>query len=150
VVTCSNYRRCDAGDDLVRWAGRKATCCRAFDAAVEASVKVKICNLERKAAHLRFADVDNALHIGEVLYGNVGAVARLDFTVIGNEVVRMEKPCEPLGQQILFSSRFANTAGRCDGLLESLGHFQLRGVDEAKEIFGLRLSQTVAVQRKEA
>jgi class 3 adenylate cyclase len=94
-----------------------------------------------------------ALHVGEVPYGNVGAVDRLDFTVIGpavNEVVRMEKLCEPLGQQILFSSRFAEAAGRCDGRLESLGHFQLRGVDEAKEIFGLRLSQTAALQRVEA
>ena len=131
----------------------KATCRRALDAAVEASAKVKIRNLEREVAHVPFADVDIALHVGEVLYGNVGAVDRLDFTVIGpavNEVVRMEKLCEPLGQQILFSSRFAEAAGRCDGSLESLGHFQLRGVDEAKEIFGLRVSQTVALQREEA
>ena len=109
--------------------------------------------MEREAAHLPFADVDIALHVGEVLYGNVGAVDRLDFTVIGpavNEVVRMEKLCEPLGQQILFSSRFAEAAGRCDRRLELLGQFQLRGVDEAKEIFGLRLSQTVALQREEA
>jgi adenylate cyclase len=131
----------------------KATCRRALDAAVEASANLKNRNLEREAAHLPFADVDIALHVGEVLYGNVGAVDRLDFTVIGpavNEVVRMEKLCEPLGQQILFSSRFAEAAGQCDGRLESLGHFQLRGVDEAKEIFGLRLSQTVALQREEA
>jgi adenylate cyclase len=108
------------------------------------SANLKIRNLEREAAHLPFADVDFALHVGEVLYGNVGAVDRLDFTVIGpavNEVVRMEKLCEPLGQHILFSSRFAEAAGRCDGCLESLGHFQLRGVDEAKEIFGLRVSR---------
>src|ERR1700734_3282084 len=131
----------------------KATCRRALDAAVEASTKVKIRNLEREAAHVPFADVDIALHVGEVLYGNVGAVDRLDFTVIGpavNEVVRMAKLCEPLGQPILFSSRFAEAAGRCDGRLESLGYFQLRGVDEAKGIFGLRVSQTVALQREEA
>jgi adenylate cyclase len=131
----------------------RATCRRALDAAVEASANVKNRNLEREAALLPFADVDIALHVGEVLYGNVGAVDRLDFTVIGpavNEVVRMEKLCEPLGQQILFSSRFAEAAGRCDGRLESLGQFHLRGVDEAKEIFGLRLSQTVALQREEA
>jgi adenylate cyclase len=130
----------------------KAVCRRALDAAVEASANLKTRNLEREAADLPFADVDIALHVGEVLYGNVGAVDRLDFTVIGpavNEVVRMEKLCEPLGQQILFSSQFAEAAGRCDGRLESLGHFQLRGVEEAKEIFGLRLSQTVALQRAE-
>jgi adenylate cyclase len=111
----------------------KAACRRALDAAVEASANLKIRNLEREATDLPFADVDIALHVGEVLYGNVGAVDRLDFTVIGpavNEVVRMEKLCEPLGQHILFSSRFAEAAGRCDGRLESLGHFQLRGVDE--------------------
>ena len=88
--------------------------------AVEASANLKVRNLEREAADLPFADVDIALHVGEVLYGNVGAVDRLDFTVIGptvNEVVRMEKLCEPLGQQILFSSRFAEAAGRCDGRL---------------------------------
>ena len=131
----------------------KAACRRALDAAVEASANLKIRNLERVAAGLPFADVDIALHVGEVLYGNVGAVDRLDFTVIGpavNEVVRMEKLCEPLGQPILFSSRFAEAAGRCDGRLASLGHFQLRGVDEAKEIFGLRLSQGAALQSVEA
>jgi hypothetical protein len=37
----------------------KATCRRALDAAVEASAKVKICNLEREAAHVPFADVDS-------------------------------------------------------------------------------------------
>jgi len=131
----------------------KAVCRRALDAAVEVSANLKIRNLEREAAGQPFADADIALHVGEVLYGNVGAVDRLDFTVIGpavNEVVRMEKLCEPLGQQILFSSRFAEAAGRCDGRLESLGQFQLRGVDEAKEIFGLRLSKTAALQRVEA
>ena len=136
----------DEGDE-------KAVCRRALDAAVEASANLRNRNLEREAADLPFADVDIALHVGEVLYGNVGAVDRLDFTVIGpavNEVVRMEKLCEPLGQQILFSSQFAEAAGRCDGRLELLGHFQLRGVDEAKEIFGLRLSQTAALQRVEA
>jgi len=131
----------------------KAACRRALDAAVEASANLKARNLERDAAGLPFADVDIALHVGELLYGNVGAADRLDFTVIGpavNEVVRMEKLCEPLSRQILFSSRFAEAAGRCDGRLESLGQFQLRGVDEAKEIFGLRLSQAAALQLGQA
>jgi class 3 adenylate cyclase len=57
-----------------------------LDDAVEASAKVKIRNWEREAAHVPFADVDIALHVGEVLYGNVGAVDRLDFTVIGPAV----------------------------------------------------------------
>jgi adenylate cyclase len=81
----------------------KAVCRRALDADVDASANLKIRNLEREAADLPFANVDIALHVGEVLYGNVGAVDRPDFTVIGpavNEVVRMEKLCEPLGQPV--------------------------------------------------
>ena len=127
----------------------KVACRRALDAAVEASSNLKARNLEREAAGLPFADVDIALHVGEVLYGNVGAADRLDFTVIGpavNEVVRIEKLCERLNRQILFSSRFAEAAGRCDGRLELLGQFELRGVGEHKEIFGLRLPPTAALQ----
>ncbi len=93
----------------------KAACRRALEAAVEASINLKARNLERDAAGLPFADVDIALYDGEVLYGNVDAADRLDFTVIGpavNEVVRMEKLCEPLNRQILFSSRFADAAVR--------------------------------------
>ena len=154
-VMCSNLSamRCwRRYRSMSRMRGQPAAA-RLADAAVEASANLKIRNLEREAARIPFADVDIALHVGEVLYGNIGAVDRLDFTVIGpavNEVVRMEKLCEPLGQQILFSSRFAEAAGRCDGHLKSLGHFKLRGVDEAEEIFGLRLSQTAALQRVEA
>jgi hypothetical protein len=53
----------------------------------------------------------------------------------------MEKLCDMLDRHLLFSSRFAEAAGRCDGRLESVGYFKLRGVGEPKEIFGLRLSQ---------
>ena len=73
---------------------------------LRASANVKSRNLEREAARIPFADVDIALHVGEVLYGNVGAVDRLDFTVIGpavNEVVRMEKLCERSAASSLFS-----------------------------------------------
>jgi hypothetical protein len=48
--------------------------------------------------------------IGEVLYGNVGATDRLDFTVVGpavNEAARIEALSEPLGRSILVSSEFA-------------------------------------------
>ena len=102
-------------------AGEQAACNHGLDAALEALDNSKSRNLERQAAGLPFAEVDIALHVGEVLYGNVGAADRLDFTVIGpavNEVVRMEKLCDSLGRHLLFSSRFAEFAGRCDGRLE--------------------------------
>jgi adenylate cyclase len=128
-------------------ADEKVACSRGLDAAVEALDNMKSRNLERQAAGAPFAEVDIALHVGEVLYGNVGAADRLDFTVIGpavNEVVRMEKLCDVLGRHLLFSSRFAESAGCCGGRLESLGQFQLRGVSAPKEIFGLRPPQAAA------
>ena len=121
-------------------AGRAETCRRALDAAVEALQKLDALNAARAAAGLPVAAVDLALHIGEVLYGNVGATDRLDFTVIGpavNEVARIEALCEPLGRSALISAEFAAAATGCDSRLEPLGRHALRGVREPKEIFAL-------------
>jgi adenylate cyclase len=121
-------------------ADQQQTCRLALDAAVEAMQALEAGNAERAAAGLPFVSVDLALHVGDVLYGNVGAADRLDFTVIGpavNEVSRIEKLCELLGRKVLMSAQFAKAAGHCDGRLEPMGSFVLRGVGEPKEIFGL-------------
>jgi class 3 adenylate cyclase len=62
------------------------TCRRALDAAAEAMRAVDRLNAARHEAGKPAAAVDLALHLGEVLYGNVGAIDRLDFTVIGPAV----------------------------------------------------------------
>jgi adenylate cyclase len=119
---------------------RAATCRRALDAAEEAMRGLAVLNATRAAAGLPVVTVDLALHVGEVLYGNVGAADRLDFTVVGpavNEVARIEVLCEPLGRAVLTSAEFAAAVEDADSLLESLGHYNLRGVREAKEIFAL-------------
>ena len=121
----------------------REACRQGLEAAVEGLENLRALDDRRLTAGLQPIEVDIALHVGEVLYGNVGAADRLDFTVIGpavNEVVRMEKLCDQLDRHIVFSSEFAKAAGQCDGRLVSLGEFQLRGVAECKEIFGLRLS----------
>ena len=74
-------------------------------------------------------------------YGNVGAVDRLDFTVIGpavNEVARIEALCEPLGCQVLVSTELAAAVGATSRLVP-LGCHALRGVREMQEIYGLDL-----------
>jgi adenylate cyclase len=96
-------------------------------------------NRMRRAAGKRIVAVDLALHLGEVLYGNVGAADRLDFTVIGpavNEVARIETLCEPLGRNVLVSAELAAAAGQ-DCRLVPLGLYSLRGVREARVIYGL-------------
>ena len=76
-----------------------------------------------------------------MLYGNVGAIDRLDFTVIGpavNEVARIELLCEPLGRNVLLSAELAAVAGE-SCRLEPLGRHTLRGLRDAREIYGLDL-----------
>ena len=83
-----------------------------------------------------------------MLYGNVGATDRLDFTVIGpavNEAARIEALCEPLGRAILVSAEFVAAAMDDDSRLEPLGRHALRGVREAKEIFALDLGAAASL-----
>jgi adenylate cyclase len=98
-------------------------------------------NATRRASGKPIASVDLALHLGEVLYGNVGAVDRLDFTVIGpavNEVARIETLCEPLKCKVLISAELA--AAVVDRRrLKPLGYHRLRGVREPREIYRLDL-----------
>ena len=117
------------------------TCRDAIEAAREAMHTLDRINRARAEAGKSIAEVDLALHIGEVLYGNVGAADRLDFTVIGpavNEAARIETLCEPLGRKVLVSAEFAAAAGSCNGL-QPLGHHRLRGVREPRAIYGLDL-----------
>jgi adenylate cyclase len=121
---------------------RTETCRHALDAAIEAMGALDGLMAARRAAGLPAASVDLALHLGEVLYGNVGASDRLDFTVIGpavNEAARIEALCEPLGRPVLVSAEFAGGIEGADSRLEPLGRHTLRGVREPKEIFALGL-----------
>jgi adenylate cyclase len=122
-------------------ATRDETCSRALDAAAEAMEHLDRLNAARQEAGKPIAAVDLALHLGEVLYGNVGAVDRLDFTVIGpavNEVARIETLCEPLGRKVLISAELAAVVGN-RRRLQPLGYHALRGVREPREIYGLDL-----------
>jgi len=85
-------------------------------------------------------DFGLALHLGEVLYGNIGASERLDFTVVGpavNEASRIQALCRPLERNVLISDAFRRAAGDGTCKLESLGFHALRGVREPQELFTL-------------
>jgi len=80
-----------------------------------------------------------ALHVGTVVYGNIGAAQRLDFTVIGpavNLVSRLEAKAKTLNTAIVVSDDFARAYG---GPLISLGHHPLRGLAQQRELFAPRL-----------
>ena len=123
-------------------AGREpAEVCRsALDAADSALARTASFNQRRTAAGLPALDLDIALHLGEVLYGNVGTADRLEFTVIGpavNEASRIEALCRDLGRNLLVSESFHAAATDCRARLVSLGRQQLRGVRDPKEVFAL-------------
>ena len=122
-------------------ATRTQICCRALDAAAEAMRAIDQLNTARREMGKPPAAVDLALHLGDVLYGNVGAVDRLDFTVIGpavNEAARIEALCERLGRRVLVSAELAAVvADKCR--LVPVGYHTLRGIREMREIYGLEL-----------
>jgi adenylate cyclase len=76
-----------------------------------------------------------ALHIGTVIYGNIGAADRLDFTVIGpavNLVSRIESVAKALNLPIVVSDDFARAYGEP---LRPLGRHQLRGLAAPHDLF---------------
>jgi adenylate cyclase len=122
-------------------AAKRETCLKALDAAAEAVRALDRLDAARAEAGKPVVSVDLALHLGEVLYGNIGAVDRLDFTVIGpavNEVARIELLCESLGYAVLVSADLAAAAGD-SRRLQPLGHHPLRGVREPRAVYALVL-----------
>ncbi|MGX1100077.1 adenylate/guanylate cyclase domain-containing protein [Amorphus sp. MBR-141] len=110
-------------------------CAEALGAAEEMRAANGRLNMARGAAGKAPLVVDVALHLGEMMYGNVGSSRRLDFTVIGpavNEAARIEALCQPLGEQILVSESFAAASVET---LRSVGTHQLRGVARSQELF---------------
>lgn len=75
------------------------------------------------------------LHLGDVMYGNIGTPTRIEFTVIGaaaNEAARIEGLCKTLHVDLAVSD---NVARHLPGRLRSLGRHALRGVGAPVEIF---------------
>jgi adenylate cyclase len=119
-------------DDAVA-AGRNA-----LGAVRVAKVAVNKENERRAAASKPSIRYGLALHVGDVMYGNIGGDARLDFTVIGpavNLTSRIESMCKNLDRSPLLSAEFARQSGV---EAEYLGEFELKGVAEKQLIYGLR------------
>jgi adenylate cyclase len=117
-------------------------CRHALDAAVGLRDRLSALKQRRTAAGLPVTDTHIALHLGEVLYGNLGSARRLDFTVLGpavNEAARIEALCGSLEQPIVVSSAFAEAAGDARSRLVSLGRYAMKGVGRPQELFTVDL-----------
>jgi adenylate cyclase len=126
---------------------------QALDAAQEAFARASEINVRRTAAKLPVSEPYVALHIGEVFYGNFGAVDRLDFTVVGpavNELSRISGMSRSLDQDVIISSAFADAAVDRRDWLVSLGRYALRGVSRPQELFTLDRTRVLAGTRAPA
>ena len=110
---------------------------RAVDAARDAIARMQILNEQRTtrgAVALRFGI---GLHVGDVLYGNVGTPTRIAFTVVGaaaNEAARLEALCKTLNASPVVSEQLASLSPH---RWISLGRHRLRGVARPMELFTL-------------
>jgi len=118
--------------------GDACKACAASMAAARAALKrARQVSAEREAAGKQPFRCGIALHVGDVMYGNIGAADRLDFTVIGpavNLVSRIEALNHQLEVPLVFSADFAAHWG---GAARSLGRHELKGFAAPQEVFTL-------------
>jgi adenylate cyclase len=142
----------DAGGDVLKLMGdgilaiftavtHEEACSAAL--AAEAAMRTKIgrVNAARGAAGFPTTELYLGLHVGDVLYGNIGSPERLDFTVVGpavNEVSRIATMCRSADRNILVSSAFRAAASSLEqDRFVSVGRYALRGVSHSQELFTL-------------
>jgi adenylate cyclase len=115
-------------------------CTQALGAASGLRKRIAELNARRAGIGLAVTDTHVALHVGELLYGNLGSPRRLDFTVLGpavNEAARIEALCASLEQPVIVSSAFADAAGEARRSHVSLGRYAMKGVARQQELFTL-------------
>src|SRR6516165_1636130 len=114
-----------------------AACDAALRAITAARAGMAHLDAERAARGQPPLPFGAALHLGEILWGNIGAADRLDFTAIGsavNLVSRLEGLCRPLGHSVLISGA---VAAETRTALVPLGEHELRGIASPCAVFTL-------------
>ncbi|MGB9116348.1 adenylate/guanylate cyclase domain-containing protein [Bradyrhizobium sp.] len=111
-------------------------CARVLEAARESRSSVEALEYPIGETIERFR-FGVALHVGKILYGNIGGGNRLDFTCIGpavNLAARLEKMAGRLHRTVVASAAFA---GVCAGGWADLGEFPIAGFSKAERVYGL-------------
>lgn len=114
---------------------RRAAADEALAAADAAIAALGALNKRRDEAGEEALHCGIALHLGEVMYGNVGGGGRLDFTVIGaavNLVARLEPLCARFDSSIVVSEAIAEIASRN---FTCIGAFDLKGIAEEQKAY---------------
>jgi adenylate cyclase len=114
----------------------KKVCAQVLDAAraSRANVDAMQFSIGETVERFRFGV---ALHVGKILYGNIGGGNRLDFTCIGpavNLAARLEKMAGRLHRTVVASAAFTQAFS---GGWEDLGEFPIAGFSKAERVYGL-------------
>ncbi len=115
----------------------KTACNAAIDSAIDAHNTLASLNHQRRRHGQPEIEFGVGLNVGEVVYGNVGAPDRLDFTVMGpvvNRTARLEALTRELRCNILFSRKFSELI---DTRSEYLGDHDMKGISEPQAVYAL-------------
>lgn len=113
-------------------------CCRlAMDAARTAEERMAQVNEARGERGEPALDFGLGLHIGDVLFGNIGVPERVEFSVVGpaaNEVARLESLTKTVGTRILVSELFAENVQE---KWRRMGEFEIPGMNNTVPVYAL-------------
>jgi adenylate cyclase len=112
-------------------------CRAALNTATDALRRVEKMNEKRRGSGQPQIRFGVAMHVGDVMYGNVGTERRLDFTVIGpavNQATRLEGLCKRLDKPVIASADFAQA---CPVDLVALGEHEVAGLADGLAAYTL-------------
>ena len=113
----------------------QSACQAALEAAHDAQQSIASLNHIRRRHGEEEIRFGLGLNVGEVIYGNVGAPDRLDFTVMGpavNRTARLESLSKDLGVNILISKEFSELI---DSPSKYLGDYLVKGIEKPLAVF---------------
>jgi adenylate cyclase len=114
-----------------------SACANLLRAIAEARQAMAVLNEENSETGRARWNYGIGVHVGDVMYGNIGSRNRLDFTVIGpavNMASRLEALTKQLGRTVLLSRAFADFV-ESDFDLERVGEYPVRGFNDPIELF---------------
>ncbi len=101
----------------------------------DAIIRMNDINKDRQSSNLAALRYGMSLHIGNVMFGNVGMPDRLAYSVFGstvNEAARLEGLTTKYDKRVLGSSNFKDYAG---GDWQELGCEELKGVAQPMSVY---------------
>ena len=124
----------------------KVACEAAMSAVFAAQARVAQLNADRHGKGLGLVRYGIGLHVGNVMFGNVGLKDRLTFSAFGaavNEVQRLQALTKKYSREVIASQAFAGYAG---GDWTTLGEEKLRGVRQKVTV--LHPAQSAVAMRR--